>query len=321
MRRFPRKGAKVRFSRSTFAFAVAAITAFASTSATATPGTATAAVPHTVQPGETLWSIAAASNFTTRAVAVYNGLPEDAQVVIGSTIQIPSETEAAAALGTGVPATSGPSASAPAPAVQGAYTVQPGDTLSGIAAASGVTVDQLAWMNGLDPAAPILIGTALKLPTGAAPTSSPQPEATTAPNAEPNLTPTHMTSSEIGSIASQHGVPSSLATAVAWQESGFNNSVISSANARGVMQVLPGTWTWVEQNLAGRTLDPNSATDNVSAGSMYLAQLLRDSGGDEAIAVASYYQGQASVREVGMLPDTERYVANVMALRTRFGGP
>ena len=85
--------------------------------------------------------------------------------------------------------------------------------------------------------------------------------------------------------------------------------------------MLPGTWTWVEQNLAGRTLDPNSATDNVSAGSMYLAQLLRDSGGDEAIAVASYYQGQASVREVGMLPDTERYVANVMALRTRFGGP
>jgi N-acetylmuramoyl-L-alanine amidase len=289
--------------------------------ALAAPGTATAAVPHTVQPGETLWSIAAANNFTNRALAAYNGLSEDAQVVLGSTIQIPSEAEAAAALGTGVPAASGPSATAPAPAVQGAYTVQPGDTLSGIAASSGVTVDQLAWMNGLDPAQPLQIGTALKLPTGSDPATSPQPDPTTAPDAEPNLTPTRVTSSQVGDIAAQHGVDGSLAAAVAWQESGFNNNVISSANARGVMQVLPGTWTWIEENLAGRTLNPNSATDNVSAGSMYLAQLLRDSGGDEAIALASYYQGQASVREIGMLPDTQRYVANVMALRARFGGP
>ena len=76
----------------------------------------------------------------------------------------------------------------------------------------------------------------------------------------------------------------------------------------------------VEQNLAGRSLDPNSAIDNVSAGSMYLAQLMRDAGGDEATAIASYYQGEASVRAVGMLPETQRYVANVMALRGRFGG-
>src|SRR5205807_7090372 len=59
-------------------------------------------VPHTVEPGETLWSIAAASNLTTRALAAANGLSQDAQVVAGSTIQIPSEQEAAAALaGTG----------------------------------------------------------------------------------------------------------------------------------------------------------------------------------------------------------------------------
>ena len=39
-----------------------------------------------------------------------------------------------------------------------------------------------------------------------------------------------------------------------------------------------------------------------------------------AIAAAGYYQGLASVRKIGMLPETERYVANVMALRGRFGG-
>jgi len=35
---------------------------------------------------------------------------------------------------------------------------------------------------------------------------------------------------------------------------------------------------------------------------------------------AAYYQGLASVRRIGMLPETRRYVANVMALRARFGG-
>ena len=38
-----------------------------------------AAVPHTVQPGETLWSIAAANNLTTRTVAAFNGLSENAR--------------------------------------------------------------------------------------------------------------------------------------------------------------------------------------------------------------------------------------------------
>src|ERR671933_2594132 len=59
---------------------------------------ASAAVPHTVQPGETLWSIAAANNLTTRTVAAYNGLSEDAQVVLGSTIMVPTTVEGYAAL-------------------------------------------------------------------------------------------------------------------------------------------------------------------------------------------------------------------------------
>ncbi|HEY7150408.1 MAG TPA: LysM peptidoglycan-binding domain-containing protein [Solirubrobacterales bacterium] len=59
-----------------------------------------AAVPHTVQPGETLWSIAAANNFTTRTVAAYNGLSEDSSVQPGETLEIPTEAEGAAALGT-----------------------------------------------------------------------------------------------------------------------------------------------------------------------------------------------------------------------------
>ena len=56
---------------------------------------------HTVRPGDTLWWIAAQNDLTTRAVAVYNGLAPDANVVLGGTIEIPTEAEAAAALAAG----------------------------------------------------------------------------------------------------------------------------------------------------------------------------------------------------------------------------
>src|SRR6476660_5599414 len=59
---------------------------------------AQAAPPHTVQPGETLWSLAAANTLTTRPVAAYNGLSETSQVVLGSTIMLPTTVEGYASL-------------------------------------------------------------------------------------------------------------------------------------------------------------------------------------------------------------------------------
>jgi LysM repeat protein len=279
-------------------------------------------VAHTVEPGETLWSIAAASNFTTRALAAANGLPETASVQAGQTIWVPSEHEAANALaGGGSVAGAGGSSASSAPGPMGAYTVRPGDTLSGIAARSGVSAQQIAWMNGLDPNAPLLAGTALKLPTGAPLAARPDPPPTVAPQAEPQPTKEYVTSGEVGATASAHGVSPSLAAAVAKQESGFYNGWVSSANARGVMQILPGTWDFIENSIAGRQLHPASARENVHAGVLYLQRLLRDTGGDPQLAAASYYQGLSSVRRIGMLPETRRYVANVMGLRSGFGGP
>jgi N-acetylmuramoyl-L-alanine amidase len=297
---------------------------------------ASAAVPHVVQPGETLWSIAAANNLTTRTVAAYNGLSEDAQVVLGSTINVPTTVEGYAALQqAGLVASDPATAAAPAaqavvpdppagaPAPLGGYTVRPGDTLSALAAQTGVSVDAMAAMNGIDPSAPLLIGTLLKLPAGAPPppqASTPEPAQTVVPDAAPAPTNATVGAADVQSVASAHGVSPSLAAAIAWQESGFNNGMVSSANARGVMQVMPGTWTWVQQNLADRQLDPNSATDNVHAGVMYLRRLLDETGGDESAAIAGYYQGLSSVRSRGMFDDTQRYVDNVQALRGRFGG-
>src|SRR3954452_20125954 len=62
------------------------------------PAQAGAAVGHTVQPGETLWSIAGANNLTTRTVAAFNGLSENSQVVLGSTINVPTTVEGPSAL-------------------------------------------------------------------------------------------------------------------------------------------------------------------------------------------------------------------------------
>src|SRR5436190_2192291 len=74
------------------------LTLWAATVALGLAAPAQASVPHTVQPGETLWSIAAANGFTTRSLAAANGLSETSNVVLGSTIQIPTVGEAAGAL-------------------------------------------------------------------------------------------------------------------------------------------------------------------------------------------------------------------------------
>lgn len=252
------------------------------------------AAPHVVRPGETLWSIAAANDLTTRALAGANGLSETARLLAGQTIQVPAPDQAAGA-------ESGTRA----------YMVQAGDTLSGVALRSGVSTSALADLNGIDEDGALLAGAELVLPPGAPAAGAAAPEG-------PLPTSELVSPALVGQIAAEHGVSPSLAAALAKQESGFNNGVVSSADARGVMQLLPGTWAFVQGTLAGAPLDPASAAANVHAGVLYLGGLLAETGGDERLAVAAYYQGLASVRRIGLLAETERYVANVMALRAEF---
>jgi soluble lytic murein transglycosylase-like protein len=248
----------------------------------------------------------------------YAALQKAGLVSAPATAAAPSTTASSSA----TPSTTASSSAAP-PAL-GGYTVRPGDTLSELAAVSHVPVSAIAAENGLDPDGLLLAGTLIKLPTGS-PTppraTQPAPAATVVPHAAPEPTATRVGASTIQSVAAANGVSPSLAAAIAWQESGFNNSMVSSANARGVMQVMPGTWSYVQQNLLnGRSLDPASATDNVTAGVLYLKSLLNQTGGNEAAAIAGYYQGLGSVQSRGVLPETAHYVANVEALRSRFGG-
>jgi LysM repeat protein len=54
-------------------------------------------VPHVIQPGETLWGVAAANNLSAESVAAFNGLAADAQVVVGQTVNVPTVEDGVAA--------------------------------------------------------------------------------------------------------------------------------------------------------------------------------------------------------------------------------
>jgi LysM repeat protein len=102
------------------AVALAAGVAAASTGGAALATPAGAAVPHTVQPGETLWGIATANGVSAEAVAAYNGLEDPNYIVSGSTIEVPTAEEAAAVAPASTDGATGthavPTDGAPAPA-------------------------------------------------------------------------------------------------------------------------------------------------------------------------------------------------------------
>lgn len=132
------------------------------TALAAWPQPAPAAVAHVVQPGESLWSIAVANNLTTRTVAVFNGLSEDAMVIAGETVQVPTVEEGAAALASAGAGSSSVAASG------AEHLVQPGESLSSIAVANGLTVQQVASFNGLSEDALLIAGETIGVPAASA---------------------------------------------------------------------------------------------------------------------------------------------------------
>ena len=304
------------------------------TAALCVPATASAAFRHVVAPGESLSSVAAADGLSVSDLAAANGLSPNSPLIAGSSLAIPAQGVAGggAPVGTGESeaaepgATSSPASTATSTAA-GGYLVQPGDTLSAIAAHYGVSVSALAADNSLDPAGVLISGTTVNVSglSGAAPEATAAPVAAAGTGSDQSggaqPTPETVSASEVGSIAAADGVPAGLAEAIGYQESGFNNNEVSSSGATGVMQIEPGTWSYIGRNLATPPpLSPTSATDNIRGGVLLLRSLLDQTGGDPAMAAAAYYQGLQSVQAHGLFSDTQHYVNSVMALSQRFGG-
>jgi LysM repeat protein len=295
---------------------------------TAVPASTGTSGVYVVQPGDTLSAIAARSGVSVDSLAAANGLDPTAYLLTGTVIHLAGSSSSSA--GTMVPV-SDTTTTTSTSGVGASYVVQAGDTLSAIAARSGESVRALAADNGLDPNHPLLTGTVIRVSAGSAGSgtsadaAASQPVGATAqgtPTDPPYPTPERVSASEVGSIASANGVPASLAAAIGWQESGFNNDLVSSADARGVMQILPGTWAWIQQSLnsGGPPLAPASAADNVRGGVLLLHSLLDATGGDQSLAAAGYYQGLPSVQQNGVYPSTQQYVNSVLALENQFGG-
>ena len=117
-------------------------------------------------------------------------------------------------------------------------------------------------------------------------------------------------------LVERYGVDPRLVRAIAWWESGFNNSLVSAAGARGVMQVTPATWSYVELVLVGHHI-PSTVSGNVQVGVAFLDQLLHEFRGNVRLALAAYAQGPQSVRRHGLFRETRQYVAGVLSLSGR----
>ena len=94
--------------------------------------------------------------------------------------------------------------------------------------------------------------------------------------------------------AKQFGVDEALVYSVMHQESRFSPSVASSAGARGLMQVMPATGSWLAGQLGWSDFSIDSMDEpqrNVTLGARYLRQLRGDLGGSTLQAVAAYNAG------------------------------
>jgi LysM repeat protein len=247
----------------------------------------------TVASGDTLSAIAARHGVSVAALAAANGITDPDRIAAGRVLRLPGATSAGAA-----PA-SGRSAGR-------THRVRRGDSLGAIAARYGVSVRGLAAANGIRNPDLVVAGRVLRIP-GASPSSG---------VVHPVATGRSQVGSMLNAAAFRHGVDPALARAVAWQESGWNQSIMSSAGAVGVMQLMPGTARWLGRDVLGRPLDRHSTSDNIDGGVAFLAWLMRRTG-DTRTAVAAYYQGLESVRTRGLYDDTAAYVRNVLALRGR----
>jgi soluble lytic murein transglycosylase-like protein len=111
----------------------------------------------------------------------------------------------------------------------------------------------------------------------------------------------------ITEAASQFHVDPNLVAAMAFRESRFDPSAVSSRGAQGVLQLMPRT---------AQALGVSNAFDarqNVFGGTKYLRSLLDRFGGDLDRTLAAYNAGPELVAHVGPAPNQEaiEYVAAV----------
>jgi LysM repeat protein len=153
------------------------------------PPTPTPPATHLVREGESLWTIAANYKLDLATLLWYNNMTIDSVVHPGNEIKIrllPGE------------------APPPTPTPQQTHIVKSGDTAWAIALAYGLTLEQLAAFNNMDPNALLQIGQELAIRP---PTTTPEPT----PTGTPTLTPSVVELAKAPATPSPSPEPTSVA--------------------------------------------------------------------------------------------------------------
>lgn len=262
-----------------------------------------------VKRGDTLSEIARRYHTTVAALRELNNIPGSNIVYAGQTLRLPRNA---------IASTTGPRAAPRATArVPKYYTVVSGDSLIKLAARYRTSVSWLVARNKLPRSRVIVVGQRLMVGETAVAPARMQSGPDVARTPRPHAVPRERVKALIRAEAKRAGVDPHLALALAWQESGFQQDVVSSAGAIGAMQVMPDTGRWMSRNIVGRPLNLSNVEDNVIAGVRFLALLLRMTSTQKA-ALAGYYQGLASVKNNGEYASTKSYVSNILVLQRRF---
>lgn len=274
---------------------------------------------HTVIRGQNLTVIARQYRVTIAAIVRANAIRNASRIYAGQRITIPGAPSAAPRARSARPA----SVPAAKPATARVHTVRSGENLTTISRRYGVAIASIVQVNGIKDASRIYAGQRITIPAAvsvAIPAAS-KPAATGMPASMASwVAKRDGVRRVIVEEAKRYGVPAAFALAVAWQESGWQQGVVSSAGAVGVMQLMPDTADWVGEVMLGTPVKMEDLRSNVRAGVRLLAHYLDHYDGDRDRVLAAYYQGQWATDHRGIYPVSRPYIASIKVLQRLFGG-
>jgi LysM repeat protein len=207
-----------------------------------------AELTYVLRRGDSLTGVARRFNVTVAVLAAMNRIPNPNRVLVGTRLVIPSSAPVASPVDSPVATPTSTDTPTPAlPTIPAPPTASaPPGALTAAAMAPWLSPDQLS-----------------RLPQGLH----------TYPERLAVLP-------SFDRWAAEYSVAPDLLKAVAWMESGWQPTVVSTSGAIGIGQLLPATAAWVASFLIRAPLDPYVADDNIRMSARFLAHLLTLTNGD-----------------------------------------
>jgi LysM repeat protein len=281
--------------------------------ATPSPPAQPEPILHVVAPDQTLWGISLQYGTTVTALVELNQIADPSLIRIGQVLAIPLPAAASAT-------DASPAATPAAPELR-IHVVQAGETLWAISRLYGLSVQAVVDANLLADASFIRTGQSLVIPSTPI-VASWDPSVVTTASMPADMAARVAQRLEARALlldaASEFGIAAPFVLAVAWHESGWQPGVVSAAGAVGLMQLVPGTADWVAGSMLGEAPAIDDPRWNARAGVRLLGFYLDRYQGDAAKTLAAYFQGMASVDQIGILQSTQPYIDSILSLEQIF---